>query len=229
MPSLPQAISVKTLKQKLDLIAIDQLAKSCGFMKRKPKKIFPIHLILSLFLVVLGSGSSLENLASKIGLLSTQTVSKQSVFKRINESLIRFLQAILASAMMFSCKIKAQPNHQSHIFASFKRVLVNDSTSIKLNPKLAKDFPGGRNQTGKKSATLKIQAIIDILTDQFCYFDISAFAKNDQSASKDILTIAQPSDLVIRDLGYFCCAVLKQLNERKIFFFESTQIRCVSV
>ena len=100
-------------------MAIDKLAKSCGFIKRKPKKIFPIHLIISLFLVVLGSGSSLDNLASKIGLLSAQNVSKQGVFKRMNENLIKFLQAILANAIMFSSKIKDQPNNQSHIFASF--------------------------------------------------------------------------------------------------------------
>jgi len=224
MPSLPSPISVHKLRQKLDLMAVDQLAKSCGFIKRKPKKIFPVHLVISLFLVVLGSGSSLDNLASKIGLLSTQTVSKQGVFKRINENLLRFLQAILANAIMFSSKIKELPKNQSHVFASFNRVLVKDSTSIKLDPKLAKDFPGSKNHTGKKSATLKIQAIIDILTQQFCYFEISAFAKNDQSASKDILAIAQALDLVIRDLGYFSCAVFKQLDERKIFFFESAQI-----
>lgn len=188
-----------------------------------------MHLIVSLFLLVLGSGSSLDNIASKIGLLCSQTVSKQSVFKRINENLIKFLQTILASAIMFSSKIKEQPNTASHIFASFHRVLVSDSTSIKLDAKLANDFPGSKNHTGKKSATLKIQAIIDILTQQFCYFEMSAFAKNDQRASKDILAVAQASDLVIRDLGYFCCAVFKQLDDRKIFFFESAQIQCVSL
>ena len=221
MPSSQKVFSVHKLKQKLDLMAIDQLAKTSGFIKRKPKKIFPIHLIISLFLVVLGSGNSLDNLASKIGLLSAQTVSKQSVFKRINENLINFLQAILATAIMFSAKIKDESKRQSHVFASFNRVLVSDSTSIKLDAKLAEDFPGSRNQSGKKSATLKIQATIDILTQQFCYFDISAFTKNDQRASKDILSIAQALDLVIRDLGYFSCAVFKQLEERKIFFFES--------
>ena len=221
MPSSQKVFSVQKLKQKLDLMAIDQLAKTSGFIKRKPKKIFPIHLVISLFLVVLGSGNSLDSLASKIGLLSAQTVSKQSVFKRINENLINFLQAILATAIMFSAKIKDESKRQSHVFASFNRVLVSDSTSIKLDAKLAEDFPGSRNQSGKKSATLKIQATIDILTQQFCYFDISAFTKNDQRASKDILSIAQALDLVIRDLGYFSCAVFKQLEERKIFFFES--------
>ena len=221
MPSSQKVFSVQKLKQKLDLMGIDQLAKTSGFIKRKPKKIFPIHLIISLFLVVLGSGNSLDSLASKIGLLSAQTVSKQSVFKRINENLINFLQAILATAIMFSAKIKDESKRQSHVFASFNRVLVSDSTSIKLDAKLAEDFPGSRNQSGKKNATLKIQATIDILTQQFCYFDISAFTKNDQRASKDILSIAQALDLVIRDLGYFSCAVFKQLEERKIFFFES--------
>ena len=112
------------------------------------------------------------------------------------------------------------------MFCHFNRVLVEDSTSIKLSPKLVADFPGSRNQTGKKSATLKIHAMIDILTEQFCYFDISEFAKNDQSAAQDILTIAKASDLVIRDLGYFTLAAFKKLQLAKIFFFKPAKILC---
>jgi hypothetical protein len=228
MPTTTQVLSVERLTQKLNQISINQLAKNCGFIKRKPKKIWPVHLLISLFLVVLGAGNSLSNLAAKIGLLSCQTISKQSVFKRINENLLEFLQAILAKAMVVSSKINYEQRFSDQLFSRFNRVLVEDSTSIKLAPKLVADFPGSRNQTGKKSATLKIHACIDILTEQFCYFDISAFAKNDQSAAEDILTIANASDLVIRDLGYFTLAAFKKLQLAKIFFFEPAKIRCPS-
>lgn len=228
MPTTKQLLSVERLTQKLNQISINQLAKKSGFIKRKPKKILPMHLLISLLLVVLGAGNSLSNLAAKIGLLSSQTISKQSVFKRINENLLEFLQAILAKAMVLSSKIKYEQPFSDQLFCRFKRVLVEDSTSIKLDPKLVADFPGSRNQTGKKSATLKIHAFIDILTERFCYFDINAFAKNDQSAAEDILTIANASDLVIRDLGYFTLSAFKKLQLAKIFFFKSVKIRCLS-
>jgi hypothetical protein len=130
--------------------------------------------------------------------------------------------------MVLSSKIKYEQSYSDKLFAPFNRVLVEDSTSIKLDPRLVADFPGSRNQSGKKSATLKIHTLIDILTEHFCYFDIKSFAKNEQSTAQDILTIANASDLVIRDLGYFTLAAFKKLQLPKILFFKSAKIRCAS-
>lgn len=226
MPNANADLPIQQLKQKLNQLRINHLAKQCGFIQRKPRKIFPTHLLISLLLLVLGSGNSLDNMATKIGLLSGQTISKQAVFKRINDNLLLFLKTILAMTMMLSSKIKYGQTYDHQLFSGFNRVLVEDSTSIKLDPMLSKDFPGGRNQTGKTSATLKIHAIIDILTERFFHFDICAFTKNDQRCAKDILSLAKASDLLIRDLGYFSLAVLKKLRLAKIFFFEPVANRC---
>jgi len=95
--------------------------------------------------------------------------------------------------MIQSSKIKSKHHFNRSLFSNFRRVLLQDSTSIKVDPKLATVFPGTRNQARKRNATLKIQAAIDILTEQFTFFDITPFTKNDQSASKNILEIAQPA------------------------------------
>jgi hypothetical protein len=221
MDQQKQTLPIDYVQQTLKSITVNRMARQCGFMKRKPKKIYPTHLLYGLLVLVLGPGNSFSNLALKIGLINGYTVSKQAVFKRVNENLIAFLQLVLTYVVFRSAKIADQPCFKNQLFSSFNRVLVQDSTSIKLNAKLAQAFPGSRNQTGKKNATLKIQAVIDILTEQFCSFDISSFTKNDQSASKDILRIAQPMDLIIRDLGYFACKVFETLHLRNIFFFES--------
>lgn len=217
--NLPE--SVDKFKSMFNSIDLDHLAKANGFMKRKPKKIFPRHLLFSLLLLVIGEGNSLTNLATKIGLLSNDVISKQAVHKRINSALIKFLSTILSIAIIQSSKIKSKPQYNKKLFVDFNRVLVQDSTSIKIDPKLANVFPGTQNKARKKNATLKIQAVIDILTEQFTFFDITPFTKNDQSASKTILDIAQPSDLIIRDLGYFSGPVFKEMDLKNIFFFES--------
>lgn len=220
MRTQKQTLPVELMQQALESVGVDQIARQCGFMKRKPKKIYPIHLLYGLFVLVLGPGNSLSNLALKIGMLNGYTVSKQAVFKRMNESLLAFLESVLSHVILRNTRTKDEPCFKNQLFSSFNRVLVQDSTSIKLPAKLAQDFPGSRNQTGKKNATAKIQAVMDILSEQFCYFNITAFTKNDQSASKDIFQIAQPQDLIIRDLGYFACAIFKKLHLRNIFFFE---------
>ncbi len=221
MHTQKQTLPIEYVQQALKSATVNKIAKQSGFMKRKPKKIYPIHLLYGLFTLVLAPGSSLSNLALKIGMLNDYTVSKQAVFKRVNENLIAFLQSILIHVVFSSTRIGDEPCFENHLFSHFNRVLVQDSTSIKLDARLSRDFPGGRNQTRKKNATAKIQAVMDILAERFCYFNITPFTRNDQGASKDILQIAQPLDLIIRDLGYFACAVFRKLHLRNVFFFES--------
>ena len=102
--------------------------------------------------------------------------------------------------------------------SSFDRILIVDSTSIGLPEALAPFFPGASNQTGSKQAQLKIQAYYDLRNESFVDFSLSSFRKNDQAASKDILAVAQPNDLILRDLGYFVLDVFKQLDQRGCFF-----------
>ena len=112
---------------------------------------------------------------------------------------------------------------------SFERVLIADSTSIGLPKVLAPFFPGASNQTGSKQAQLKIQAYYDLRNESFVDFSLSSFRKNDQAASKDILAVAQPNDLILRDLGYFVLDVFKQLDQRgflkPMLFCESFENR----
>lgn len=221
MQNLNLPASVDKFKSMFKFIDLDHLAQVNGFMKRKPKKIYPRHLFFSLLLLVIGEGNSLTNLATKIGLLSHYVISKQAVHKRINAALVKFLSEILSIVIIQSSSLKNRPKFNEKLFENFNRVLLQDSTSIKIDPKLADVFPGAQNQARKRNATLKIQAVIDILTEKFTCFNITPFTKNDQSVSKDILDIAQPYDLIIRDLGYFSVPVFKEMDSKNIFFFES--------
>jgi hypothetical protein len=108
----------------------------------------------------------------------------------------------------------------SGLFASFGRVLIQDSTTLPLHPRLASVFPGSRNQFDKVHAIAKIQAVYDLLREQFLSFSLSGFTRNDQAASTDILNVARGGDLVLRDLGYFVLPVFAQLHQRGAFFLS---------
>ena len=71
---------------------------------------------------------------------------------------------------------------------------------------------------GERKAVLKIQVIYDVLSNRFIHFDVTPFTVNDQSQSKNILTIARKGDLVLRDLGYFLIDCIKQLLQKEIHF-----------
>lgn len=82
----------------------------------------------------------------------------------------------------------------------FKRILVQDSTIIKLPEKLFVLFSGVRNAY-KQVCNARIQGIYDLISGHFIKFSIDPYYKNDLSVSNDIEI--EPGDLWLRDRGYF--------------------------
>jgi len=204
------------LKQKLQLLSINKIAIESGFVKRKPVKIKPLNLLLGFFIISLTGGNSLSTLATTLGLLSGCLISKQAIDKRINESFVRFLESILAKTLSNNIGLK----YKKSLHSKFKRIMVQDSTNIQLDSRLAEHFPGSVNQSNKKIAILKIQAVFDLLTEQFCQFSTSPYTNNDQKASSEILDFITAGDLIIRDLGYFVLSVLNKIIQAEAFFLS---------
>jgi Transposase DDE domain len=106
------------------------------------------------------------------------------------------------------------------VFHAFSRVLIQDSTQIRLPEHLANYFPGPTNQKRKVGAALKIQVVYNLLDETFAHFGLSGFRRTDQAASADILSVAQSGDLVLRDLGYFSTPIFQKLIDRGIHFLS---------
>lgn len=212
-------VSNEELSLLFEPISLSTLAVESGFIKRQPKKITPKGFLFSFFQSVLSQNRALRNIAISAGLYERCTISKQAVDYRINDCFVNFLQRILAALVMQHSGLKAEWVQTSDFFRLFDRVLVQDSTTFPLDPKLVSAFPGPSNKYGQ-SATAKIQAVMDLLSEQFCHLELGAFTENDQSKAADILEIARPGDLVIRDLGYFVLSALQQMTEQAIFFLS---------
>ena len=159
---------------------------------------------------------SLGKEAQLIGLLANRSVSRQAVQKCAKKATL-FLALVLQRLLSLKA-YGAVAGTVPESLSGFNRVLIVDSTSIALPHSLSEFFPGASNQTGTKQAQLKIQAYYDLRNESFVEFSLSSFRKNDQAASKDILAVAQPNDLILRDLGYFVLDVFKQLDQRGCFF-----------
>lgn len=85
---------------------------------------------------------------------------------------------------------------------------------------LAAAFPGSANQSAGRSACVRLQTILDLLTESLCHLSVEPYARNDQAACRDITAIAGPGDLVIRDLGYFVLDVLSQIDRAHVAFIS---------
>lgn len=173
-------------------------------------------------LLVSQSVVSFRRWAVLVGVLGQLSLSKQALWERITPRAVAFLQAVLAHVL--HRRLVGAGAAPPAALAPFPRVLLQDSTTLKLSPKLASAFPGSRNQCGAAHGQLKIQSLYDLRAQRFVSFSLSGFNRNDQAAAPDVLAVAHAGDLVLRDLGYFVLATFQQIAQAGAFFLSRLRL-----
>jgi hypothetical protein len=202
----------------LDPEEVGRIARRSGFVKRRPRKIDPNTFLQALVLMTVTPVFSMRAFAIHLGLLSRNVVSKVAVFLRMKPTVIDFVRETLFNSVSATSRLKKEIG--KGVFVFFRRVLLQDSTVLSLPPKLAVYFPGAKNQSGKTSASVKLQTIYNALTETFVSFELTAHRCNDQCASPSILKSIQEGDLVIRDLGYSSLGVFRSIGEKQAFYLS---------
>lgn len=198
-----------------DKSVIKRLSKSSRFVIRNDSKITAFAFVTGLIQSCFTRASTYSSWASAIGALIGEEVSKQALFKRMNERTEDFASKLFLHVL--SARIKVVK--QDRLFKLFKRVLLGDSTTLLLPQNLAEEFPGNVSR-GQQKAVARLQCVINIKSMQWLQLSLKAFTNNDQSASCEVLGLLKKGDLLIRDLGYFVLKALAGIIEKKAFFIS---------
>ncbi len=176
---------------------IEQIAIQSKFQKRTPRKILPVDFINQLLKESIKHSPSYNDLASSLERETGISVSKQAICKRVDESCVRFAELVLAKIIMkeIPCSHLQKANYEGR----YKRVLVHDSTIIRLPIRLFATFSGVTNAHASV-CNARIQGIYDLVATQFISFSIDPYSKNDLTAAPELEL--QRGDLVLRDRGY---------------------------
>ena len=217
MPKRRSNLAAK-LGRSLRGVPVKKLARRTGFCRRKARKVGPRAFIQAICLTVLCANPSLHAAAVFASFWGKSVISRQGIWKRIGPRSAAFLRQVTLALM--AIQSQARRLARAGVFAPFRRVLIEDSTVVPLAASLAKAFPGGANQSGKKSAAVKIQAVYDLLAGRFLRFALGAFTRNDQAAAGDILSLLRPGDLLLRDLGFFALPVFRAIAGQGAFFLS---------
>lgn len=149
---------------------------------------------------------SYNDLAAQISCETHCDASRQAFFYRTKEEAVEFFKQILAAVMK-------QKHHLSNIDTTmrgkFKRVLLHDSTVIRLPDKFYEIFSGVKNAL-TAVCNARIQGIYDLLSGNFVSFSIDPYSKNDLKAAPEIEV--EPGDLVLRDRGYFVIDSIEKMK-----------------
>jgi Transposase DDE domain len=201
---------------------VDEIARQCRFLRRRARKITPQLFLQGAVLLVSQSAVSLSRWAAMLGVLSGNQLAKQSLWERINAQSVEFLRQILGATI--AERAQGRDRLAPEALQAFNRVLIQDSTTIRLTARLAAMFPGSSNQRGAKKGLLKIQAVYELLSQRFVSFGLSGFTRNDQTAARDLLPLIQPGDLILRDLGYFVLEAFEQIVQAGAFFMSRIRL-----
>lgn len=206
--------------QKLYKFDLNQIAKENQVYSRH-RKASPVDLLISFFIITLKGQYTLSNWATQLGFQLQTSISKQAIWKRLTQHQANFLSSVLTMLIHDDLSNLSQKiSFDYHpLFKSFKRVLVHDSTTLRLPDHLRDVFKGNRSK-GERKSLAKIQAIINLKDHSYTHLEVSDFSTNDQKHASLSLPFIKKGDLIIRDLGYFVLEVLEKIVHKKAFFIS---------
>jgi hypothetical protein len=109
---------------------------------------------------------------------------------------------------------------RSRIFNEF---VFLDATIFQVPKHLAHVYPGSGGCA--QTAGIKIQLEYDLHSGQFLNFQIGPGKNNDKTFGTECLDTLRPSDLCIRDLGYFSLEDLDQMDQRGAYYISRLKLK----
>lgn len=186
---------------------IDLLGFEKGFSKRQGGKINAAAFISLLLSESVNGAASYNDLAAKMDNEFNISVSRQAVAKKINDSCLALIKAVLEFVMGAKLPQEHKMVRQVCTKSMYKRVIVQDSTIVKLPMRLFDTYSGVSN-AHTRVCNARIQVAYDLISGEFTLFSIDSYSKNDLKSAPELEL--QKDDLVLRDRGYLTLDEVKR-------------------
>lgn len=207
--------AILTARSPLSYINLDEIAKKTKFIQRNSNKFSAGGIITALMKSAISGNGSFLQIATKLKTSEKKSITRQGIFKRINEQCVLFLQQVAYAII----SLQAQPVGKICAKFGIKRILTEDSTFQKMNPNNAANFPAHGN--GKSvTAGFKMDFIYDLLTGLPIFQGVFSGTEQDKKIGKSILNFVKRNDLILRDMGYFSISIFKAIEKLKAFWLS---------
>lgn len=182
---------------------LNTLAKDNNFKKRK-RILDSFDFLFALLLNANKETISYNAMASTLALKKDKAVSKQALHQAMsNLCFLNFINQIFEQLMTKKLGISSISSQ-----FGFQRIIIQDSTIIKLPGRLASTYSGVRNGF-VQVVNARLQYAFDALTNYSILFELDSYKVNDTKAAANLNV--KKGDLVIRDRGYFSLKEMKRL------------------
>jgi hypothetical protein len=228
MKTLESAIELmqENISTIFDVEHLDTLAKESGFIQRKSNRIEAIDFVqLMTVEIIQAPDLSLDGLCDILATLNENSqMSAQGLQQRINTcGAANFLSSVFCICFTDAVTpifAKTPPT----LLSPFRRILLQDSTTITVHEKLAEPFRGCGGSGAK--AALKLHAVYDFHHNQFTNITVTDGATPETEMGQALVDMIKPDDLLLRDLGYFSIEQLKQIEQKEAYFLSRLPNSC---
>jgi hypothetical protein len=180
---------------------LNSYAKESRLVQRISKQFSPQAFLLSQLEAVSTGRASLNQLVASIGHdAECLKISPQALQQRITRTECG-VEGFLARCLSHICQwrfLNTRPAGTSR----FGRIVIEDSTFIRFPKGNAEEFPGHGNASGP-TAGCKVDLAFDLLGGELIRNELHLGTEQDKTIGADLMDDLLPSDLVLRDMGYF--------------------------
>jgi IS4 transposase len=173
------------------------IARQTGLIVRHSRKFSADGFVLSLLQAVTSGGGSFNQIAVALALSGTKPLSRQALWNRVDANAVNFMMEVVRETV-------EQRWSGEVLIASeiFDRLILEDSSQIKLPAGNHEDFPAHGNGKGA-TAGCKFDLAFDLLTGEPILQSLRLATDQDKELGKDLVDLVKRNDLVLRDMGYF--------------------------
>lgn len=191
-PSLWASLSAK----------LNSFAKDSGLVQRVSKKFSPEGFLLAMLEATSTGRESFNQLVSALGWQSPGLgTSPQALHQRTNRTKCG-VEGFLVRCLSHICGHRAGVSRAVAHKSPFGRIVVEDSTTLRLPKGNAEEFPGHGNASGD-TAGCKVDLAFDLLRCDIFHNELHDATEQDKRIRTGLLDDVRPDDLVLRDMGYF--------------------------
>lgn len=147
-------------------------------------------------------------------------ISREGLNDRFKEGASRFMKLCFEAAMRE--RIPGELKLDVTLFNNFEKVILADSSSWDIDPRLKDIFCGSGGDAS--SASCKTQIAYDIKTGRFEFIDIVSGTVRDTHYTSSLFSIAGKHGVSIFDKGYFKLLSLKNIDEQGGYYLTRLHI-----
>jgi Transposase DDE domain len=193
-----------------DARSINRLAQASGLIKRK-RKLSGVDLVTAMLGTVVNQMPSYNALSYYLFSQSNKDVSRQRLHKIISsDNFVVFFKRVIHNLLEDRILLSGNQHRKK-----FKRILIQDSTILKLPKRLFQLYSGASNAS-VTVANCRIQVCIDLMTNFIESFGADSYSVNDTKA-RDYID-PKKGDLVLRDRGYYVIDQVLKFAQQGVHF-----------